>query len=260
MIFSAITPTYQREAFLVRLYAYFKAQTYAEKEWLIYDDSPVASAFFSRLDDPEVRYFHCPERVSIGEKRNFLISQACGGFIAHFDDDDFYAPDYLETMADRLSSCDFTKLSAWYVYSEAHDFWGYFDAVHPAPVHYHLKANGPVRQLPDFRLDPSMLWGYGFSYAYRRTVWERFPFEPLNFGEDHTLVLERLLESDLRLTHFADTAGLVLHLLHRTNASEAFPQQKLTAEETPPVLWTPVQQIKNDAEVIRRAVETVRIA
>jgi glycosyltransferase involved in cell wall biosynthesis len=224
---SVITPTFQREAHLIRQYAHFKAQTYPQKEWLIWDDSPAPSAFFLALTDPEVRYIHTAQRLTIGEKRNRLAALSTGHYIAHFDDDDYYAPRYLEVMASHLASLDFVKLSGWFVYSEKHDFWGYCDHAHPAAVHYRLRANGPLDVITGFESDDSMLWGYGFSYAYRRDVWEAFGFEPVNFGEDHTLVLDHVLNSPFQAGYFADTEGMVLHLLHQTNASESFPQYRL---------------------------------
>lgn len=238
MRISAITPTYQREPFLRALYDYFKAQTHLDKEWLIWDDSPEPSAFFSLLDDPEVRYFHSPIRQPIGEKRNRLIEQATGECIAHFDDDDYYAPAYLATMLSQLEHLDFVKLSAWYVYAQEQDFWGYFDPEHPAVKHYHLKSGQSPSRMDGSLVDVSMLWGYGFSYAYHKCVWEAFPFQHLNFGEDHTLVLEHLLSSQFKIGYFRDLVGLVLHILHRNNTSESFPQYQLTLGSVPKPLLT----------------------
>lgn len=253
--FSVITPTYQREAHLIRQYDGFKAQDYPNKEWLILDDSPKPSPFFSALDDPEVYYFYSPERITIGEKRNILIEEAIGEYIAHFDDDDYYAPHYLTTMAKHLETLDFVKLSAWFVYSEAHDFWGYFDGnfdtCRPPTSHYYLKANGPIQLIENFQPDITMRWGYGFSYAYQRGVWEAFPFEPLNFGEDHTLVLERLLPGGIRMEHVPDTEGLVLHILHQTNASEAFPQYRLPKAFIPRELLLFVEHTLTPACLLR---------
>ncbi|HSJ09035.1 MAG TPA: glycosyltransferase family A protein, partial [Longimicrobiales bacterium] len=108
-----ITPTHGREHRLRRIYDVFRAQTHADREWLILDDSAEPSAFFTALRDEQVRYRHLPERMSIGAKRNVLVGLAAGPGIVHFDDDDWYAPHYLETMAHRLEDHDFVKLGAW---------------------------------------------------------------------------------------------------------------------------------------------------
>lgn len=239
-LISVITPTYRREADLIRQYANFKAQTYPMKEWMILDDSPAPSSFFLALSDPEVRYIYSPIRLSVGEKRNLLIEKASGFYIAHFDDDDYYAPQYLKTMARHLKTLDFIKLSAWYVYSEPHLFWGYCDHEHPAPFHYYLSPGEGLCVIENFQQDPSMLWGYGFSYAYRRTVWEAFPFEAVNFGEDHGMVLERLLPSRFSAGYVSDPHGIVLHILHQGNASQAFPQYRLPPSRVPAILMASV--------------------
>lgn len=260
MKFSVITPTFNRESYLIRLYAYFKAQTYPDKELLIWDDSPEPSPFFSRLEDEEVWYIHQPQRITVGEKRNYLVERASGDYIAHFDDDDFYAPTYLETMARHLAEHDFVKLGAWYLYSERHDFWGYFDAESPSPVHYHLRNNGTIRRIEDYQTDLSMLWGYGFSFAYRREMMNSIGFEPLNNGEDVNLVREKLLNSGFRLHHFADTEGIALHILNPMNAGEVYPQYRLFQEHVPPMLWIPVTDVTKPLAAIGTLEQKARIA
>ncbi len=41
---------------------------------------------------PGVRYLQLPQRASIGAKRNLACAEARGELIAHWDDDDWYAP------------------------------------------------------------------------------------------------------------------------------------------------------------------------
>lgn len=43
-----------------------------------------------------------PKAWSLGLKRNVAIELAAGEIIAHFDDDDLYAPGYLTWMHERL--------------------------------------------------------------------------------------------------------------------------------------------------------------
>src|SRR5581483_12155914 len=101
---SVVTPTYAREKYLPSLHACFSAQTHAERELLVLDDSPAPSAFFRGLADPRVRYLHVPGRLTIGEKRNRLIELATGEAIAFFDDDDYYAPERSEEHTSELQS------------------------------------------------------------------------------------------------------------------------------------------------------------
>ncbi len=68
MKISIITPTYGRERYLPSLYRNFAEQTYADRELLIHDDSPLPSPFFTGLHDPRVSYEHTGERATIGRK------------------------------------------------------------------------------------------------------------------------------------------------------------------------------------------------
>ena len=95
------------------LYNVFASQTYPFKELRILDDSPGPSMFFAGLGDPRVHYAWTPRRMSIGAKRNQLISESVGRIIMHQDDDDLYRRQYMATMVGRLGRDALTKLSVW---------------------------------------------------------------------------------------------------------------------------------------------------
>src|SRR5262245_58201449 len=90
-----ITPTHKRGPFLRALATCVQAQTYADIEWLILDDSPDPTRVLVNQDSSRLRYVHTKERLSVGEKRNRLVELASGDIVAHFDDDDYYSPNYL---------------------------------------------------------------------------------------------------------------------------------------------------------------------
>ena len=50
-------------------------------------------------DDDSIRLVHIEEGRTVGEKRNFGVSRACGEIITHFDDDDWSAP---ARLADQI--------------------------------------------------------------------------------------------------------------------------------------------------------------
>src|ERR1700729_3601485 len=117
---SIITPTYNRPALLQAQHAFLQAQSRQDYEWLVLDDGPLPSAYFAALSDPRIRYHHLAgSRMLVSAKRNWLCERASAPVIAQFDDDDYYAPDYLAVMMARLeqSGADITKLSGWFVYS-----------------------------------------------------------------------------------------------------------------------------------------------
>ena len=207
-------------------------QTVQDFEWLILDDSPAPSAFFMGLDHPRIRYQHYTgPRLTIGEKRNRLVRLAAGGTIVHFDDDDFYAPNYLEFMAARLAKgADAAKFSAFYVYGLFSEFLGYWDVPATRGLHYKLSAASGIT-ITDFGpTDSPQLaaaqWGFGFCYAYRRSLWEKNPFPDQDLGEDRVFV-EAARDAGFKLDIFPDTQGLALHIIRHDNISQCWPQYSL---------------------------------
>jgi glycosyltransferase involved in cell wall biosynthesis len=228
---SIATPTYRREALLRLQYRTVARQVGVDLEWLVLDDSPEPSAYFLDLDDPRVHYHHhAGPKLSIGAKRNWLAERARAPIIAQFDDDDFYSPDYLARMAARLAAgADFVKLSAWFVYSAPHQQLGYWDTAATRGLHFRFarKAITTVmlteQQSRDFETHYA---GFGFSYVYRKAVWEATPFEDVDFNEDMAFA-NASVANGFRFEHFGDTDGLCLHILRRDNTAICYPQYVL---------------------------------
>jgi glycosyltransferase involved in cell wall biosynthesis len=213
----------------------FCAQTYAELELLILDDSEAPSALFksSSNRDPRIHYSHMPRRMTIGEKRNWLIEQSRGAIIVQFDDDDYYAPRYVERMVQNLGDDDLTKLGGWFGFSVAKSQFFYWDTARTSNVHIMLSpvdAVAPVAVQHTAAFIEDNLWGYGFSYVYRKRVFDAARFEALNWREDRAF-MAAVRAAGCKVSHFPDDEGLALHILHGNNTSRAFPQYLL-----PPVL------------------------
>lgn len=62
----------------------------------ILDDSVQPSAYFLAQSDPRIRYHRVGARQCVGDKRNWLSGQARDAIIAHVEDEEHYAPQYLE--------------------------------------------------------------------------------------------------------------------------------------------------------------------
>ncbi|CAK0743176.1 Glycosyltransferase family 2 protein [uncultured Gammaproteobacteria bacterium] len=228
---SIVTPTYGRESLLRAVLRSVVRQTLTDFEWLILDDSPQPSAFFLAVDDRRIRYFHHPgPRLSIGAKRNWLIENARAEIIAQFDDDDYYAPDYLATMTGWLErGADLVKLSGWFVYSRAYRALGYWDLNLKHGLHFIWSAQ-PMAAAVFGEAEAEALatnhLGFGFSYLFRKSVWRQARFPDQNFDEDGGFI-RAALAAGCHLHHFADTSGLCLHILHQGNTSRCFPQYLL---------------------------------
>ena len=213
-----------------RAWRWVSQQTYPDIEWLILDDSPVPSAFITQLDDPRIRYQHCAQRLTVGEKRNRLIAAARGEILAHFDDDDFYAPNYVESMVGILenNSADFVHLNAWYLFDFRHDFFGFWDLRQTTGLHYLCYADkvrlSHFAAANNAHLAENYL-GYGFTYVYRRRVAHAVRFTDVDWGED--LPFAKHAARHFKVASVADRLGLVLHALHRGSTSSCFPQYHL---------------------------------
>lgn len=228
---SIITPSFQRERLLQLQHGTVLRQSEQNFEWLILDDSPEPSPYFAQLGDPRIRYWHhAGPRRSIGAKRNWLVERASSEFIAHFDDDDFYAGNYLEAMRSRLlSGADISKLSAWFVYSTRARKLGYWDTVVTRGLHFRFSSE-PIKPImlseANAKAFETHYAGFGFSYVYRKAVWQQTPFSDRDMNEDYEFV-RLAMQKGRRLDHFADTTGLCLHVLRHDNTSVCFPQYVL---------------------------------
>ncbi len=224
---SIITPTFGREQFLHEALRGVQSQTYPNIEWLVFDDSPAPSRLLARHADPRIRYTHISERLSLGEKRNRLVAMARGEYVAHFDDDDYYAPAYLSQMVSKLveQGADFANLSSWYLYDSRHDFFGFWALRQTLGLHYCCYADrlNLVRFTPENNASLATNYmGYGFTYVYRREVGLEAAFAPVNWAEETAFI--EAARKRCKLLHLEDRSGLVLHLLHAGSSSSCFPQ------------------------------------
>lgn len=109
VVCSVICPTTtNRQPFHGVLYASYLAQTYEPRELIVLDTGSYPSKFLmdcAREDSSLVyRWIENGSAISVGMKRNIACSLCCGDIVAHFDDDDLYAVDYLEEMVARVLS------------------------------------------------------------------------------------------------------------------------------------------------------------
>jgi glycosyltransferase involved in cell wall biosynthesis len=113
---SCIMPTFNRRPFVPMALAWFAAQDWPNRELIVVDDGddPVEDLVRGA---PNVRYFRMPRRTSIGVKRNFACARAAGSVIAHWDDDDWYAPERLRQQVEPIvdGHADVTGLVSTFV-------------------------------------------------------------------------------------------------------------------------------------------------
>lgn len=191
---SCIMPTSAaRQQFIPLAIQYFLRQDYPHTELIIVDDSPQPLAHLIPAS-PGLAYVHLePQPRSVGVKRNYACSLAKGSIILHWDDDDWYAPDWISRQVQVLEQsgagiCGLDRLHffnpglqrAW-LYSYDYD-------------------NRP--------------WVAGATMGYLRQVWERRPFPDMQVGEDNEFVWH----AGAKVVAHDYTHGFV-SLLHRGNTS-----------------------------------------
>jgi glycosyltransferase involved in cell wall biosynthesis len=240
MKISVICSTYNRHDRHANVYAAFAHQTYEDRELLVVDDSPDGrpSPFFSNLNDSRVTYKNVTTHFTLGYKSNVLVDMATGEIIVHFDDDDYYAPTYLEKMAALLEHADFVKLSKWYAWRETDGSLWEWDTrvveksqflVTSKKVHFYENFINDPKKIEPF-IDGT-LWGFGFSFVYRKSLWKVNPFGSVyNQGVDYDFVLNARKKGKV-LTHTPDLSNLALHTIHKQSMSYIYPQKKLNASQ-----------------------------
>lgn len=142
----------------------------------------------------DIELIHLGEKPhSIGEKRNFGVSQSEGPVICHWDDDDWSAPDRLQRQIDGLVSSD-RQVSGFHSmrFTDGEKWWKY-----KGVVSYSL----------------------GTSLCYWRTWWEAHPFPAKNVGEDNEFVS---VASAARQLYSEDAGDLMHATIHPGNTSPRF--------------------------------------
>ena len=153
--------TRNRRNWLPQAIQCFLNQTYQDRELLIVSDGEHIRDLIPEVPGL-IRHIVVPDQTLIGTKRNIGCDLSSGDLIAHWDDDDFSGPQRLDKQVPRLAagsisvtgyhSLPFTDGTNWWQYSGT----------------------------PDFAIGASLL--------FRRSWWERNPFEARQVGEDNAFV------------------------------------------------------------------------
>ena len=190
---SCIMPTRNRRRFVGQAIWYFLRQDYPRKELVVVDDGDDAVVDLIPADE-RVRYVRVDQRLSVGAKRNAGCEESRGDFIAHWDDDDWIAPQRLSTQMRQLlqSGADVCGSGELLHYGlETGEAWLYH------------------------RLADDLPWLAGGTLLYHRDAWKRVPFSPIDVGEDVEFVRRQPSE---KLTATPDPS-LYVALIHRANTS-----------------------------------------
>jgi glycosyltransferase involved in cell wall biosynthesis len=195
---SCIMPTCNRAEFVLQSIRFFQRQDYPYRELIIIDDD--AESLAERLPaDERLRYLRLPGRLSIGAKRNQACELARGAIIAHWDDDDWYAPHRLSSQVAPLlaGAAEISGLRAGIFFDLPHwEFW---------------------RCTPDLHRRLFTEDAHGGTLVYQRYVWQQHARYPdISLAED-ALFLRQAVRRGMRL-HRQSGEDLFIYLRHGGNS------------------------------------------
>lgn len=187
MTVTCVCPTTAaRRLWLPRAIKCFQAQTYQDRELLIVTDPGYSPEV---PPDPRIRVIEAPPRIRLGEKRNFC-SENAGSIIAHWDDDDWSAPERLELQMERLQKSG--KAVTGYRF---------------------MKFTDGVRW---WRYEGDSTYAFDTSLLYRREWWASHPFDGEQSGFD-VIFVARARGS--RQIEIADCGDVMYATNHAANTS-----------------------------------------
>ncbi len=196
LLVSCIMPTLNRRPFIPLTLQCFRSQTYPRKELIVVDDGsdPVGDLLEGV---PGVRYLRLRQRMTIGTKRNLACREAKGEIIAHWDDDDWYAPTRLERqIAALMSGADMTGLANHcMLHLATGQFWR---------ITSHLHKRMFVGDI------------HGGTIVYKKDLLKGFRYPETDLAEDAALV-RRALGQKKQIVRVEED-GLFVYTRHGRNA------------------------------------------
>jgi len=134
-------------------------------------------------------------------------------------------------MVEKLGDADLVKFSKWMAWREIDGSLWEWDTTLVGDSHFNV--SGWDEQVTRFDLAKLLpepeefieanVWGYGFTFVFRKSLWEECPFEDISAGEDGAFA-KKTISLGKNVRHLPDEDHIVLHVIHRANISKIFPQ------------------------------------
>lgn len=170
---SIITCT-NRQNYRGNLFHNFERQRHEKKELIIIvnsDDIPLQPYQKLAAKDKRIQVYRMPEKRSLGACLNFAVKKTKYNYIAKFDDDDYYAPNYLTNSLEV-----FAKTNADVIGKRAH--YMYLRGSKTLLLRFPHDENRSVSHLP------------GATLIAKRQVFKKVQFPNVSVGEDDQFCLK----------------------------------------------------------------------
>ncbi len=167
---SVIVPTRDRPRLLTLALEYYRYQTYANRELIVVDDGDRYPADAAAIEALEGRLIRMPPGTPLGSKLNAGIEQARGLLCQKMDDDDWYAPTFLETMAAAVQASHHLVCRPTLAFL--------------MPFLFFEVARWEIRQSHETNAP-------GATLMFTRDAWEERPFRPLFGDEDVWFLIDQ---------------------------------------------------------------------
>jgi hypothetical protein len=119
---------------------------------------------------------------------------------------------------------DMINLRGWYLYDYRTDFFGYWNLNNKDGLHYSCSGTGLSIKIFDEGELKNNEFGFGFSYAFKKKIWEEIKFPDINWNEDGEFSSK--VREKFKVSGIYDK-GTCLHFLHVGSTSCCFPQYHL---------------------------------
>ncbi len=170
---SIITCT-NRQDYIVNVFNNYRRQRYPKKELIIIiNNDKIKLNLYKEMAKKykHVQIYHLPEQLPLGACLNYAVKKTKHSYIAKFDDDDYYAPNYL---TDTLRA--FRRTNADIVGKRAH--FMYLRGSKMLILRFHKDENRYVSILP------------GATLVIKREVFRNVQFPNQSIGEDDKFCLD----------------------------------------------------------------------
>lgn len=174
--------TRNRREWLPLAIKYFQDSTYPLRELLILSSGE--SVFDLVPEDPSIRLIEIEDGRKIGELRNLGVQLSLGSLIAHWDDDDYSAPDRL---ADQVTRLKFDKSVTGYSsmrFTDGKNYWEFAG-------------------LSDYAIGTSLLYRRAWAIAH--------PFKDVHIGEDGSFADDARAHEQLICAPAGDLMAASIH-------------------------------------------------